>query len=60
MTSRAKIFNEPFCFDKSEVFFLKLFVQNRVPRGACIIYVTLDKCPAYGFPKFASKKSHCL
>ena len=57
MRSRAKIFNEPNCFVLTNLkFFLKLFVQTRVPRGACIIYVTLDKCRTYGFPKFFLQK----
>ena len=50
MRSRAKIFNEPHSFVLTNLkFFPKLFVQTRVPRGAFIIYVTLDKCQAYGF-----------
>ena len=48
MRSRAKIFNEPNCFVLTNLkFFLKLFVQTRVPQGACIIYVTLDKCRVF-------------
>ena len=44
MRSRAKIFNEPHSFVLTNLKFFKLFAQIRVPRGACINYVTLDKC----------------